>query len=58
MESNKPPHIEEIVLVDDMGNVYEGTQTNVFAVKDGIIYTANEGMFGCNIIFCNYSLLI
>ena len=34
----------QILLVTAQGAVLEGTQTNVFAVKDNKLYTAQEGV--------------
>ena len=37
--------IHEVLLTDDRGRLFEGSQTNVFVVeKDGRIRTANEGI--------------
>ena len=38
IESTKAGY-EEAILLDDKGNVCEGTGENVFVVKDGVIYT-------------------
>lgn len=34
----------ELLLVDDHGRILEGTRTNFFAVRDGVLYTAGEGV--------------
>lgn len=34
----------QILLVTEQGDVLEGTQTNFFAVVDGAVYTAREGV--------------
>lgn len=35
---------EEIILINDSGEMLEGTQTNFYVVKDGSIATADEGI--------------
>ncbi|KAL3147899.1 hypothetical protein ABBQ32_002614 [Trebouxia sp. C0010 RCD-2024] len=44
LEKDKPPDVNEILLVTEQGDVLEGTQTNFFAVVDGAVYTAREGV--------------
>ncbi|KAL3130478.1 hypothetical protein ABBQ38_008295 [Trebouxia sp. C0009 RCD-2024] len=44
LEKDKPPDVNEILLVTEQGNVLEGTQTNFFAVMDGAVYTARDGV--------------
>lgn len=34
----------QILLVTEQGQVLEGTQTNFFAVVDGTVYTAEQGV--------------
>ena len=34
----------QILLVTEQGAVLEGTQTNFFALMDGAVYTAREGV--------------
>lgn len=44
LEKDKPSDVNEILLVTEQGQVLEGTQTNFFAVVDGTVYTAEEGV--------------
>lgn len=37
-------HFEEVLLVTEDGGVLEGTQTNFFAIYDGKLWTANDGV--------------
>ena len=39
-----PQKCEEIILLNDNGELLEGTQTNFYVVKDRTIITANEGI--------------
>jgi branched-subunit amino acid aminotransferase/4-amino-4-deoxychorismate lyase len=34
----------EIVLPDESGRILEGTQTNFYAIRDGAVYTAGDGI--------------
>lgn len=36
--------VYEYVLVDENGRLLEGTSTNFYAVKEGVVYTAGEGV--------------
>jgi branched-subunit amino acid aminotransferase/4-amino-4-deoxychorismate lyase len=36
--------VHDLLLVDDNGRILEGTRTNFFAVRDGALYTAGEGV--------------
>lgn len=40
------PGVNEILLVDEGGHILEGTQTNFFAVLEGRMHTAGEGVLG------------
>lgn len=40
------PGVNEILLVDEGGHILEGTQTNFFAVLEGRVHTAGEGILG------------
>ena len=42
--STTPQKCEEIILLNDNGELLEGTQTNFYVVKDRTIITANEGI--------------
>lgn len=43
----KPDDVNEVVLVGDGGALFEGLSSNFFALKNGTIYTAGEGiLFG------------
>lgn len=44
LEALKPADVNEIVLHDESGALLEGTQTNFYAVMDGKLYTAGEGV--------------
>lgn len=45
LESSKPADVEEILLCDvASGSVLEGTQTNAYAVINGTVYTADDGI--------------
>lgn len=44
LEDAKPSDVNEIVLVSEDGSIYEGLSSNFFAVKDGKLYTAGEGI--------------
>ena len=33
---------EEAILLDDSGNVCEGTGENIFVIKDGVIHTPGQ----------------
>jgi len=44
LEALKTPEIEDIVLVGEGDTLVEGTQTNFFAVVDGAVWTAGEGI--------------
>ena len=47
LEAGKAADVEEILLADAEGRVLEGTQTNFFAVEDGAVHTAGDGvLFG------------
>ncbi|MBP6786364.1 MAG: aminotransferase class IV [Candidatus Promineofilum sp.] len=39
-----PPAPYEYLLVDDRRRILEGTGTNFWAIRDGVIYTAGEGV--------------
>jgi branched-chain amino acid aminotransferase len=39
-----PEGIHEVVMVDEQGRALEGLSSNFFAVKDGVIWTAAEGV--------------
>lgn len=44
LEALKPADVNEIVLHDADGALLEGTQTNFYAVMDGKLHTAGEGI--------------
>ncbi|KAL4458753.1 hypothetical protein ABPG75_013618 [Micractinium tetrahymenae] len=44
IEAGLPPDVNEAVLVGAGGALYEGLTSNFFAVVDGTIYTAGEGV--------------
>lgn len=44
LEAEKVAGVEEVVLVGAGGALMEGTQTNFFAVLDGAVHTAGEGV--------------
>lgn len=44
LEKQKPADVNEIILMDEDGGLFEGTQTNFYAVQDGAVYTAEEGI--------------
>ncbi len=44
LEALKPSDVNEIVLHDEDGALLEGTQTNFYAVRDGKLWTAGEGV--------------
>ena len=44
LELQKPEDCNEVVLCDDSGLLFEGLQTNFYAVKGGRLQTAGEGV--------------
>ena len=45
LEDQKPAHVDEVVLIaPGSGALPEGTQTNFFAVRDGTLFTAGDGV--------------
>lgn len=44
LEEQKPADVNEIILMDDSGSLYEGMQTNFYVVQDGCVRTADEGI--------------
>lgn len=44
LEALKPSDVNELVLHDASGALFEGTQTNFYAVMDGKLWTAGEGV--------------
>lgn len=40
----KPADVNEVVLVGQGGSLYEGLSSNFYALKDGTLYTAGEGI--------------
>jgi len=44
LEALMGPGVNEILLVDEGGHILEGTQTNFFAVLEGRVHTAGEGI--------------
>eukprot|EP00038_Savillea_parva_P006498 m.164162 g.164162 ORF g.164162 m.164162 type:complete len:445 (-) comp12390_c0_seq1:52-1386(-) len=44
IESARRPGTNELLLEDDTGHLIEGSQTNFFAVIDGTVYTAEDGI--------------
>eukprot|EP00039_Didymoeca_costata_P008490 m.112794 g.112794 ORF g.112794 m.112794 type:complete len:132 (-) comp14103_c1_seq2:44-439(-) len=38
------PNVNDLILCDEEGHVLEGGQTNFFAIVNGKVYTANEGI--------------
>lgn len=44
LEAARASDVNELLLEDDQGQLLEGSQTNFFAVKDGTVYTAGEGV--------------
>ena len=44
LEEEKPADVNEVLLQDRDGNVLEGSSSNFFAVMDGVVYTAGEGV--------------
>lgn len=44
LEALKPADVNEIVLHDEGGTLLEGTQTNFYAVMEGKLWTAGEGV--------------
>eukprot|EP00891_Asterochloris_glomerata_P004588 jgi/Astpho2/4588/Aster-x1219 len=44
LEKDKPTDVNEIILAQDDGAVLEGMSSSFFAVQDGTLYTAGEGV--------------
>lgn len=44
LEETKPADVNEILLVGESGELLEGMSSNFFAVRDGTVYTAGEGV--------------
>lgn len=44
LEAAKPPDANEVLLASEEGCVYEGMTSNFFALLDGALYTAGEGV--------------
>eukprot|EP00873_Tetraselmis_striata_P004300 jgi/Tetstr1/424564/TSEL_015090.t1 len=44
LEAAAPPGCNEVLLMSEGGAVVEGLSSNFFAVKDGTLYTAQEGV--------------
>eukprot|EP00936_MAST-01D_sp_MAST-1D-sp1_P002815 g2815.t1 len=44
LERAKGDGVNEVLLMAEDGSLPEGTQTNFFAVKDGVLYTAGTGI--------------
>jgi len=44
LENNAPPGCNEVLLMGQDGAVVEGLSSNFFAMKDGTLYTAQEGV--------------
>lgn len=44
IEAARAPGVEELILQDTSGRLVEGSQTNFFAVIEGVVYTAEEGI--------------
>ncbi|KAK9811374.1 hypothetical protein WJX72_002754 [[Myrmecia] bisecta] len=43
-EADKPADVNEVLLMDGEGNILEGLSSNFFAVVDGTLQTADEGI--------------
>ncbi|MEW5869477.1 MAG: aminotransferase class IV [Chloroflexota bacterium] len=41
-----PAEVNEAIMVDPQGRLMEGLSSNFFAVKDGVLWTAGEGVLG------------
>ena len=39
-----PPGVHEVIMLDEHQQVLEGLSSNFFAIKSGVIWTANEGI--------------
>lgn len=39
-----PPHVYEAILLDAVGNILEGTSSNFYAILNGVLHTASEGV--------------
>ncbi|KAL1520678.1 hypothetical protein AB1Y20_022247 [Prymnesium parvum] len=44
LEALKRPDFNELLLADENDALLEGSQTNFFAIQDGVLYTAGEGV--------------
>ena len=44
LEAVKRPDMNELLLATDDGKIFEGSQTNFYAVIDGALHTADEGV--------------
>jgi branched-subunit amino acid aminotransferase/4-amino-4-deoxychorismate lyase len=47
IEEKKGADIEEILLCDNAGRIYEGLSSNFFAIEDGVLYTAPDNVVLC-----------
>lgn len=44
LENQKPTDVNEVLLVGEDGSLYEGLSSNFFALMNGTLYTAEEGV--------------
>ncbi|NLF49868.1 MAG: hypothetical protein GX577_01905, partial [Leptolinea sp.] len=44
LRAGKPREIHEYIMVDNAGQILEGLTCNVFILREGIVWTANEGV--------------
>lgn len=44
LRSTSDPRVKEVIFLDESGAVLEGGTSNIFGVKNGILYTAPEGV--------------
>lgn len=44
LRAGKPREIHEYIMVDDAGQILEGLTCNIFILREGVVWTANEGV--------------
>ena len=44
LRAGMPSGVEEILMLDDDGGILEGLSSNFFGIRDGVVWTANQGV--------------